>query len=367
MAKRHPVPGCVPSGNANRHPGPADSQNVVPSHVGGWQDPRHPRKIRSDPNAPCELVEANQGPRCAPRAPHAEPRCSPHGTVQRPAEGTGLHSECSPPDGDEDDEQASKYPQTSKNPHIGHHWIIVHLCRPLEVSPTRGEGRSSTLAGHAAWEHSSPGRQRPDSGIVEVPPRPSEIRQYALVADEDFTELRSVKDIPPGVVGRRVVVTGLAGAGKSTFSRALSAKTGLPVIHLDIHYWKPGWVKPSEDEWREKQRGLLTGDEWIVDGNYRATLNLRLEHADTAVFLDTPWWVCAWRAFVRGIRKRPAGFQLPDGCDESAVRRLRDECSVVWRIWRGHRSERGEELRILSRHGDHVALYVLRSNRQRSI
>jgi adenylate kinase family enzyme len=155
----------------------------------------------------------------------------------------------------------------------------------------------------------------------------------------------------------------MAGAGKSTFSRTLSAKTGLPVIHLDVHFWKPGWVEPSEDEWREKQRDLITSDEWILDGNYHATLDLRLERADTAVFLDTPWWVCAWRALVRGVRKRPVGFQLPNGCDESALRRLREEWSLVWRIWRDRRSERELELGILSRHANHVALYVLRSKR----
>ncbi|HET9849663.1 MAG TPA: hypothetical protein VFR68_14035 [Candidatus Dormibacteraeota bacterium] len=178
--------------------------------------------------------------------------------------------------------------------------------------------------------------------------------------DEAFTESRSVSDI---CVGRRVLVTGMAGSGKSTFSRALSAKTGLPVIHLDVHYWKPGWIEPSEDEWREKQRGLLTGDQWIVDGNYHATLDLRLEAADAVVFLDTPWWVCAWRAFVRGIRRRPAGFQLPNGCDESAFRRWREEWSLAWRIWRSRRSEPELELGRLSRHGNHVALYVLRSKR----
>ena len=158
------------------------------------------------------------------------------------------------------------------------------------------------------------------------------------------------------------MVTGLAGSGKSTFSRALSAKTGLPVVHLDVHFWKPGWVEPSEDEWREKQRCLITSDEWIVDGNYHATLDLRLRRADTVVFLDTPWWVCAWRALVRGVRKRPVGFQLPNGCDESALRRLRDEWSLGWRIWRIRRSERELELETLSRHRDHLALYVLASN-----
>jgi len=95
------------------------------------------------------------------------------------------------------------------------------------------------------------------------------------------------------------VVTGIAGSGKSTLSRALSAKTGLPVIHLDIHFWKPGWVEPTEDEWREKQRDLITHDKWILDGNYDATLDLRLERADSAVFLDTSRLVCVGRALVR--------------------------------------------------------------------
>jgi adenylate kinase family enzyme len=160
------------------------------------------------------------------------------------------------------------------------------------------------------------------------------------------------------------VVTGMAGAGKSTFSRALSAKTGLPVIHLDVYFWEPGWVEPSEDEWRERQRGLLAGDDWIADGNYHATLDLRLERADTVVFLDTPWWVCARRALLRGLRKRPAGFQLPNGCDESAWRRLREEWSLVWRIWRVRRSEREREFSILARSGNEVALYILRTNRE---
>jgi adenylate kinase family enzyme len=169
---------------------------------------------------------------------------------------------------------------------------------------------------------------------------------------------------PALAMGSRVLVTGMAGSGKSTFSRALSAKTGLPVIHLDVHFWLPGWVEPSEDEWREKQRDLLAGDEWIADGNYDATLEFRLERADTAVFLDTPWWVCAKRAFVRGIRKRPVGFDLPDGCDESALRRLREEWSLVGRIWRVRRSDPERELGILSRHGNRVAVHVLRSKRE---
>ena len=173
-----------------------------------------------------------------------------------------------------------------------------------------------------------------------------------------------MSDIPRAIsIGRRVVVTGVAGAGKSTFSRALSDKTGLPVIVLDVHFWLPGWVKPTEAEWRKKQDGLLAGEEWIADGNYHTSLDLRLERADTVVFLDTPWWICAWRALVRGIRPRPANFELPDGCDESRLRRFRDEWFLAWRILRFRLSAREAELSLLSQHGKHAAIHMLRTKR----
>ena len=169
-----------------------------------------------------------------------------------------------------------------------------------------------------------------------------------------------MSEVRPAGVGRRIVVTGMTGAGKSTFSRALSAKAGLPLIYLDLEFWKPGWDEPGEDEWRAKQRLLLAGEEWIADGNYHESLDLRLERADTVVFLDTPWWICARRAFKRGIR-RPAGTQMPDGCEDSTWRRVRDEWRAVWRVWRGRNSERERELAIISRHGTHAALHLLRS------
>ena len=163
-------------------------------------------------------------------------------------------------------------------------------------------------------------------------------------------------------VGHRVLVIGMAGSGKSTFSRALSAKTGLPVIPLDLHYWKPGWVEPTVNEWREKQRRLLESEAWIADGNYYETLDLPLERADTVVLLETPWWICAGRAFARGLRK--PGGEMPEGCDDSAIRRLRDEWGIVGSVWRHRRSEPERTREIISQHGPHTALHVLRSRRE---
>ena len=164
-----------------------------------------------------------------------------------------------------------------------------------------------------------------------------------------------------GAIGRRVLVDGMAGSGKSTFSRALSAKTGLPVIHLDVHYWKPGWVKPSEDAWRETQRNLLAGDAWIVDGNDLDTLELRLARADTVVLLETPWWTCASRAFRRGLSK-PVG-EMPEGCEDSAWRRLSDEWGLVGIILRHRGSEAEHSRALVAKRGQHAASYVLGSKR----
>lgn len=116
---------------------------------------------------------------------------------------------------------------------------------------------------------------------------------------------------------QRVLVIGSPGAGKSTFSRALAAKVGLPLIHLDQEYHLPGWKEPAEDVWQRRLRELLAGDRWIIDGNYGGSMDLRLDHADTAILLDYPTPLCLWRVLKRVVLLN--GKVRPDaapGCRE---------------------------------------------------
>ena len=116
---------------------------------------------------------------------------------------------------------------------------------------------------------------------------------------------------------KRVLVIGSSGSGKSTLARQLGATLELPVIHLDRHYWHAGWVGTPKNEWQDTVQKLVQRDSWIMDGNYRGTLDIRLQAADSVVFLDLPPWMCALRAIKRRIqyRNRPRP-DIAAGCKE---------------------------------------------------
>lgn len=116
---------------------------------------------------------------------------------------------------------------------------------------------------------------------------------------------------------QRILVIGSPGAGKSTLARELSRRTGLPVVHLDAEYWRPGWIGPDTDEWIARTREIVAGERWIIDGNYGSTLGRRLSRADTVIWLDYPTGLCLWRVIRRVVtmhgRTRP---DMAEGCPE---------------------------------------------------
>jgi adenylate kinase family enzyme len=103
---------------------------------------------------------------------------------------------------------------------------------------------------------------------------------------------------------QRVLVVGSPGAGKSTLAAEIARRTGLPLIHLDQHYWRAGWVETSKLEWRSRVVELIAGERWIIDGNYSGTLDLRLTRADTLIDLELPVWLCVARVIRRSIGAR---------------------------------------------------------------
>lgn len=98
---------------------------------------------------------------------------------------------------------------------------------------------------------------------------------------------------------KKIMVIGCPGSGKSTFSRALHDQTGIPLYHLDMMYWNADQTTVEKSVFLERLSAVLGQDEWIVDGNYGATMELRMAACDTVIFLDYPLDVC-----LDGIRER---------------------------------------------------------------
>lgn len=115
----------------------------------------------------------------------------------------------------------------------------------------------------------------------------------------------------------RILVIGPCGAGKSTLAAELGKKLGLPVHHLDQLHWSPGWIEGSSEDLQAKVDTIISGEQWIIDGNYGGTMSGRLARADTVIYLDYPVSLCLRRLLgrfrtYRG-RTRP---DMTEGCPE---------------------------------------------------
>ena len=98
---------------------------------------------------------------------------------------------------------------------------------------------------------------------------------------------------------KKIIVIGCPGSGKSTFARALHDKTGIPLYHLDMMYWNADKTTVEKSVFLERLFAVLEKDEWIIDGNYGSTMEMRMAACDTVIFLDYPLDVC-----LDGIKER---------------------------------------------------------------
>ena len=87
---------------------------------------------------------------------------------------------------------------------------------------------------------------------------------------------------------KKIIVIGCPGSGKSTFSKALHQVTNIPLFHLDNIFWNADKTTVEKDIFYERISEVLQKHEWILDGNYISTMEMRMQKSDTVFFLDFP-------------------------------------------------------------------------------
>lgn len=102
-----------------------------------------------------------------------------------------------------------------------------------------------------------------------------------------------------GDVMNKVIVIGCPGSGKTTFAEKLNKCTGLPLYYLDAIWHKPDKTHILREEFDEKITEIFKTDKWIIDGNYKRTIEMRLKECDTVFLFDLPTDVCIQGAIER--------------------------------------------------------------------
>ncbi len=98
---------------------------------------------------------------------------------------------------------------------------------------------------------------------------------------------------------KKVIVIGCPGSGKSTFSKSLHQITNIPLFHLDMLFWNTDKTTVEKSVFLDRLLKIIENDQWIIDGNYGSTMELRMQSCDTVIFLDYPLEVC-----LNGIQER---------------------------------------------------------------
>ena len=144
--------------------------------------------------------------------------------------------------------------------------------------------------------------------------------------------------------GRKILVIGCPGAGKSALARKLNEKLSLPLYYLDMIWHKPDQTTCSREEFDRKLREILEKDEWIIDGNYLRTLEMRLKEADTVFLLDYPLEVCLAGARERIGKEREDLPWVETELDEEFRQWIldfsRDQLPVIYRLLKQYGNDR---------------------------
>ncbi len=107
---------------------------------------------------------------------------------------------------------------------------------------------------------------------------------------------------------KKAIVIGCPGSGKTTFSVKLNKITKIPLYHLDAIWHKPDKTHIPREEFDGRISEIFSSDQWIIDGNYNRTIEMRLKECDTVFLFDLPTEVCLQGAIDRLGEKR---YDLP--------------------------------------------------------
>lgn len=165
--------------------------------------------------------------------------------------------------------------------------------------------------------------------------------------------------------GRRIVVVGTSGSGKTTMAQALAARRNLPHTEIDSLNWGPDWTQRPVDDVRARLGDAIAAPAWVVDGNYSRVRDLLWPRADTIVWLNYGLPTILWRLLRRTLRRTLGREILWSGNRERLYTHLFTRDSLFLWVLQTYRRRRREYPALLARpEHAHLTVIELRTPRQ---
>ena len=169
------------------------------------------------------------------------------------------------------------------------------------------------------------------------------------------------------IKGRKILVVGPNGSGKTTFSKKLSKHINVRHIELDSIYWKLDWGESGRHEFRMEVEAVTSGNEWIVDGNYSRIQDLTLLRADTVIWLDYPLYKITFRVVKRSISRIITQEPLWHNNRESLKKLFSKNSIVLFAVKTYNKKNRKYNKLIYSNEAANINWIRIRNNRDERI
>ena len=148
-------------------------------------------------------------------------------------------------------------------------------------------------------------------------------------------------------LGKRILVVGDSGSGKSTVGAEIARRCGLEPVELDALYWGPEWTPVDGEVFRERVRAAVGAESWVIVGNYFPRVrDLSWPPADTIVWLDLSMRITIPRLLRRTWHRWRSGEESWGGRESFWVQfKLWDpEASLIGYTLKTHRRRRRQFL-----------------------
>ncbi len=125
--------------------------------------------------------------------------------------------------------------------------------------------------------------------------------------------------------GKKIIIIGCPGSGKSYLSKFIQQTTHLPLYHLDLLYWYGNWQHILNEDFIKKQEEIMEKDQWIIDGHFHETLENRIRNADMVIYFKLRPTTCQKGVQYR-IENQMLREDMPSSCVETTFDLKFKEC-----------------------------------------